>query len=149
MSTESLVGESIGFIEKAGEALGEAKVLGDIVVAEATKIASLAPSVTAEIQQLGLLSAEQGQSFTAKLATHEGAIQIVRKLASLLSTERRNMAKQAAASPGQALTGSGSGGSSDGIASPGCFVGSRIGAGQRDNAKIASEVALGLRPSDQ
>jgi hypothetical protein len=135
----TLTAETLGYVEKSGQALGAAQQLMDELAAETTKIASLAPATTAEVVREGLLPESDATAFTTKIATHEGAIQVIRKLASLLGKERRELAKQAAASPGQAV------GTATPTAAPqSCFVGGHVGLGQLDRAKRASEIALGI-----
>ncbi len=143
LTASELDSEVISYIEKSGQALGEAESLAHSVTAERTKIASITPAVAAEVQKLGLLEEHERSQFATKIASHEGAIGVVRKLASLLAESRRKLAQHDAVSPGQ------------GIETPArqtekrsCFVGSRVGLGQLDPAKYASEVALGLAPSE-
>lgn len=135
----TLTTDTLSYVEKSGQALGAAQQLMDELAAETTKIAALAPATTAEVVHEGLLPASDATTFTAKIATHAGAIQVIRKLASLLGKERRELAKQAAASPGQAV-----GATAPAAAPQSCFVGGHVGLGQFDRAKRASEIALGI-----
>lgn len=96
--------EVVRYVDATGKVLKQAEQLVDQLAREETKIAAAAPKVATLLAEGGLIRKTEHELATKKLASHEGALEVVQNLLNELGQTKRSFEQKiAAAGNGQAI----------------------------------------------
>lgn len=147
--------ETLGYVETSGQALHAARVLAEKVAAEGEKVATLVPQRVDLLVEAGLIQETEKEAAAEQLSTHEGTLNIVKNLVTMMGEQKQAFEqKQAAAGNGHAVPAANGNGQANGHRkqadagldySEGGHVGRRRGAGEKSAADQALIEGLGLK----
>ncbi len=100
MSTLNVNQDIVRYVDATGKVLKQAEMLIDQIAREETKIAEAAPKVASLMANSGLIRKTEHELATKKLASHEGALEVVQNLLNNLGETKRAYEQKIASAGG-------------------------------------------------